>query len=186
MDELYDKVGDLVKQVAKETHLRWAKILPADDIEQELWLYILESPSVQEFLLKNENQRVKGPLTKKANSICSKERVDYDHFTGNYYYNTPEVSMLLEGKVSGKTIPSDMSADLDLGLDALLEEHPQYFETIHDVYWERLDYSDNARSKRKSRALTKLAELMNRKRSQREMDRTEGPGTKTKITEEDY
>lgn len=186
IEGLYEKVEGTVKKVAQETHIRWARIMPADDIEQELWLYILEHPSTQEWMLTAKSSTMKSILAKQGDYICSKERLDYDHFTGNYNYNSQEVGALLEGLVGGKSIKPDMAVDLQLGMEDLQKEHPQFFETLHDIYWERLDYSDTPKRKRKSRALSKLAELMNRKRSQREAERTEGPGTKPKITKEDY
>lgn len=178
--ELYEKLVDAVQREARLAERRWNKIIEADDIEQELWLFLLENKSSQRFLETAEPAQVAAALKTRADTICSKERLDLDHFSGNYHYTPGEVRDLLDDLGAEYDVhEADEKIDLQLGLDDLLQYHPEHFETLERVYHQGEEFSStSAERMQKSRAVDKLTEIMNRKRGQRERDRTEGPGTK--------
>lgn len=178
--ELYEKLSEAVVREARLAERRWNKIIDHDDIEQEIWLWLLERPSVQEQLRQANPAELAAVFKKSADQICSKERLDLDHFSGNFHYTPGEVRDLLEELGAAYDVhEADEKIDLQLGLDDLLQYHHEYFEVIEQVY-HRGETVENAdpRRKVKDRAVDKLTEIMNRKRGQRERDRTEGPGTK--------
>lgn len=186
MQDLYDKVHPLVKKVARSTENRWNKMLDADDIEQDLWLFIMESPSVQDYLRTRSDGEIVNALNIQADNICSKERLDYEHFTGNFLYNPADVRDLLGRMTQEERVLDDERIDFEIALDDLREEYQHYYEEIMSFYWMGHSPADKAAERRKDRAVDKLADLMNRKRSQRSAERTEGPGTRPKITTTDY
>ena len=186
MQDLYDKVHPLVKKVARSTENRWNKMLEADDIEQELWLFIMESPSVQEYLRTRSDGEIVNALNIQADNICSKERLDYEHFTGNFLYNPADVRDLLGRMTQEERVLDDERIDFEIALDALREDFPHYYDVVQSHYYMGHPHPDRASVDRAQRAVDKLADLMNRKRSQRSAERTEGPGTRPKITSIDY
>lgn len=186
MQDLYDKVHPLVKKVARSTENRWNKMLDADDIEQELWLFIMESPSVQEYLRTRSDGEVVNALNIQADNICSKERLDYEHFTGNFLYNPADVRDLLGRMTQEERVLDDERIDFEIALEDLRKEYPHYYDSIYSHYYMGYEHEDDAAKMRSTRAVAKLADLMNRKRSQRSAERTEGPGTRPKITTIDY
>lgn len=186
MQDLYDKVHPLVKKVARSTENRWNKMLDADDIEQDLWLFIMERPSVQEYLRTRSDGEIVNALKIQADNICSKERLDYEHFTGNFLYNPADVRDLLGRMTQEERVLDDERIDFEIALEALRKEYEHYYDSIYSHYYMGYEYEDRAEKERTYRAIDKLADLMNRKRSQRSAERTEGPGTRPKITTIDY
>lgn len=186
MQDLYDKVHPLVKKVARSTENRWNKMLDADDIEQDLWLFIMERPSVQEYLRTRSDGEIVNALNIQADSICSKERLDYEHFTGNFLYNPADVRDLLGRMTQEERVLDDERIDFEIALDDLRKEYEHYYDAIYSQFYMGYEAGSAADRKRVERAVDKLADLMNRKRSQRSAERTEGPGTRPKITTIDY
>lgn len=184
MQELYDQIHESVANEARYASNRWNGLLEADDIEQMLWEWILERPSAQAYLKAAEPAQLKAALSTKADHLCSQERIDYDRFTGNFNYTPADVRRILD-RVSDFAEPTefdDEKLDLEMGMDRLIETHPQYHEVIVKRFFLDEQLEGHAEYVRSERAVDKLASLMNRKRSEREADRTEGPGTKPKIS----
>lgn len=182
--KLYEDLETAVKREARLAESRWNNLLSADDIEQEIWLWLLERPGVQNQLKNANPAELSAVFKKSADQICSKERLDYDHFTGNYHYTPEEVRGLLDTLGEEYDVHSaDEKVDLQLGLEDLAQYQPDYFQLISQVYLEGMRFERGSSNERKSfYAVDKLTELMNRKRGQRERDRTEGLGTKPKIS----
>lgn len=176
----YEDLETAVKREARLAESRWNNLISADDIEQEIWLFILETPSSQRFLSTAEPAQVASALRTRADVICSRERIDYDHFTGNFHYTPKEVRELLDTLGEEYDVhTADEKVDLQLGLEELGQYHEKHYDVIHQVYLLGIEPEDH---NLKPRAVDKLTELMNRKRGQRERDRTEGLGTKPKIS----
>lgn len=182
--ELYEKLTEAVVREARLAERRWNKIIDHDDIEQEIWLFLMENKSSQRFLATAEPAQVASALKIRADTICAKERLDLDHFSGNFHYTPGEVRDLLEEVGAEYDVhEADEKIDLQLGLDDLLQFHPEYFDFIERAYFKGEHFHrESPGRKTKDRAVDKLTEIMNRKRGQRERDRTEGPGTKPTIS----
>ena len=183
MQELYELINEQVAREARRAQARWNNLLPADDIEQELWMFLMENSSAQRYLLEANQAEIAKALITRADIICSKERLSYDHFTGNFHYTTEEVRDLLEDYTQDRVELDPSMVDLDLAMADLEEEDSQYFFILHEAYVAGVEPSHR---QYKTRAVDKLTTIMNRKRSQRELDRHEGPGTKPKIVMEEY
>ena len=181
--ELYEKLVDAVQREARLAERRWNRIIESDDIEQEIWLWMVERPGVQRQLQNANDAEIAAVLKRSADQICSKERLDLDHFSGNYHYTPGEVKGLLEEVGAEYDVhEADDKVDLQLGLDDLLRFHPEYFDLIERAYYKGEHFHREAAERRtKDRAVDKLTEIMNRKRGQRERDRTEGLGPRPSI-----
>lgn len=182
--KLYEDLETAVKREARLAESRWNNLISADDIEQEIWLFILENPSSQRFLATAEPAQVASALRTRADVICSRERIDYDHFTGNFHYTPMDVRELLRTLGEEYDVhTADERADLQLGLEELEQYHPEFYELYVQIYLKGVKFERGSSNERRSfNAVDKLTELMNRKRGQRERDRTEGLGTKPKIS----
>lgn len=183
-DEAVIGLKDAVRKAAQQAETRWNKLLDADDIEQELWVFILESKAVQATLSALDDENKVARLKKKADSICSREKLDYERFTGNFLYTPADVRRILSRLAGDERILDDEVIDFGIGFEALEDEYPQYYEAIKDFYFFGRSVKNKSDKNLKYRAVDRLAELMNRKRSKREADRTEGLGTKHQEDEE--
>ena len=183
-DEAVIGLKDAVRKAAQQAETRWNKLLDADDIEQELWVFILESRAVQATLAALDDKDKVARLKKKADSICSKEKLDYERFTGNFLYTPADVRRILARLSGDERILDDEAIDFGIGFEALEDEYPQYYSAIRDFYFFGRSVENKSDKNLKYRAVDRLAELMNRKRSKREADRNEGPGTKNQQDEE--
>lgn len=169
-----------VKREARSAESRWNKIIEADDIEQEIWLWLMERPGAQEYLSKGEPAQIASALQIRADTICSKNRLDYDHFTGNFHYTTNEVRKLLEKMfIEEHTIRTiDEDIDISMAMEDLEEESPQHFSVLYMKYAFGVEPDHTQKT---VRAVDALTTLMNRKRSQRDLERIEGLGTSPTI-----
>lgn len=69
-------------------------VMDQDDLQQELWVYLLERYSK----IENEGQMVT-LLKKQARIITKQERIDYMHFRGSFIYTPSMVRTLLADAV---------------------------------------------------------------------------------------
>lgn len=183
MNDLHKQIHEQVAREALRAQFRWNNLLPAEDIEQEIWLFLMENPSAQRYLLEGNKAEIAKALITRADIICSKERLSYDHFTGNFHYTTEEVRDLLDELTTERVELDPGLVDLDLAMADLEDEDSAYYFILHEAYVAGVEPKYSIE---KTRAVDKLTTIMNRKRSQREMDRTEGLGTKPKITNPEY
>lgn len=183
-DEAVIGLKDAVRKAAEQAETRWNKLLDVDDIEQELWMFILERPATQDYLRGKPAKEQISALRKTADSICSKEKLDYERFTGNFLYTPADVRRILSRLAGDERILDDEVIDFGIGFEALEDEYPQYYAAIKDFYFFGREVNNKSDKNLKYRAVDRLAELMNRKRSKREADRTEGLGTKHQEDEE--
>ena len=210
MQELYEHINEQVAREARLAAGKWNGMVDAGDIEQELWLWIMERPATQKFLLGAEPAQIASSLASRAHDICSKERISYEHFSGQFVYTPAEVRDLLDTywgsdvhhisplvmamaeenlsqtmirNILGGSISYDEKVDIEQALAVLEDTQPNYYFVLHEAYSAGIE-PDHAQTK--TRAVDKLTTIMNHKRSQRELDRHEGPGTKPKIVMEEY
>lgn len=191
-----------VAKAAKSVAFQWPGIVEADDMEQSIWEHILESPSTMAALQRMENTPRYQTISKIGHRIASKERDDYDHFTGNFRYSVGEVKKLLgdgglASKSSWKTdeyttdggefedvvlLTVSMAEDLKRGMEKLQESSPQYHDILVRKYRDG-EYvtGTGAEHTRLTRAQTALTTAMNHGHKQQHAERPDGPGTRTVI-----
>ncbi|BCP02470.1 hypothetical protein MINTM018_52390 (plasmid) [Mycobacterium intracellulare] len=90
---------DLVKPIKKAAKIvasQWPGVIDADDVEQEIWLYLVESPgSAHKALEAIEPKAQARFLTRIGHQRASKARAAYAYFRGAYKYSVKDVKDLL-------------------------------------------------------------------------------------------
>src|SRR5690606_30008929 len=123
-----------------------------------------------------------GWLKRIAEQIASIERIDYDHFSGNYCYSSKEVRSALEKGVLRQqpTKADPISIDIHTAFEQLSDEKKEElvrryvkFEPAGETSRERM---------RTQRAVDKLAELMNRAGHREKHEYHDGPGSRRAIS----
>lgn len=182
MKDLYTLLEEPVKAASRRASNNWYGLMEPDEIEQELWVEILESPATSGKLADSDPNHITDLLARMADRICIKERDAYEHFTGNYRYSVNEAKVLVEEYFlrNGEELMIEI-VDVEVAYGQMTETNPNYAEAVFrkfalgepvDSGWER---------DRLSRGLTKLTDLMNRNFKERERDYRDGPGTKPRI-----
>lgn len=164
-DEILVEIMPLVRKAAQSVAAQWPGVVEADDVEQEIYVNLLE--------LKEGNlQRladgfdadglVKTIKECQGYQIAARYRNDFELFSGNYRYSGEEVRSLLD---SGALVFADEMTvtervDLTNAMQRLGETSPQYAEAIFRRYAE--DINDRADKDTLSRAIQALTREMNR------------------------
>ena len=164
--ELVDELTPLIREASLAAEVRWSRILPAQDIQQELWLKILENSSLEDFFETCDKRRIKKTLVLKANSICSQERFAYAHFSGQFIYSTEDVREILADAREQQTLPTEERVDLEAGLERMLESYPAAHATI-EKYVKGLLGNEVTEKRALTRAVKVLTNFMNGNRCDR-------------------
>jgi hypothetical protein len=180
-------VLDMSKEVckaAKTVAMQWPGVVEADDMEQDIYLHLLESPgSVEKLLTEFTDKNRLNALIAIGHKIASKERVDYERFSGNFRYSVNEVKGLLQKQTFkeanlGRT---STSADLLAGMETLRKSSPQYAEMIQRRYVKGETFGPSAEAMQLSRAVEALTTEMNRSFSKQDRDH-QGPGNRKMVS----
>ncbi len=199
-----------VEKAAKTVAFKWPNVVSAEDMEQELYLHLLESPGSVEKLLNEFNDKDRlNAVVAIGHKIAGKEREDYEVFSGNFRYSVDEVKRLLVERglldedhelgsswsskelISGgefaDLVNTKVSADVDLkrGMAALRKSNSKYAEAIEGRYKEeeKKKSTQPERTERYvlSRALTALTKEMNRSFKEQQRDH-DGPGSRKPVS----
>ena len=170
-----EEVEQAVCKAARAAASSWGSVMEYDDIHQELWLFLLESPSVQRKPL----EELVPVLRWKANAICKQSQVDYEYFSGNFQYSPGEVRKSAKS-MSEYDGTADEQADFDLAIEILWKHKPEKFEDLEDWFENQEEWNTGKVSTRKriQRMFDALTDAMNDVRRARSSSRVEGPGTK--------
>lgn len=183
-NETYEALKKAVKNAARFTADEWPGIVEADDVEQDIWLRLLESPGSAAKLVDMNDRDRKVSLNKIGRQLAVEERSSYELFASQIHYSTDEVREILEaGALVGEGFNSeDERIDFDYAIELLRENTPQYVEYLWD-YHEGDVASENQVNawKRASRAVRKLSDYMNTYTRDRR-DNHVGPGSRTAIS----
>lgn len=95
-DKLLARWAKEIQKVARKAENDWPGVVEADDIFQEVFLHIIESPKTVEDLVEMDDSNRYRTLHKIAQRLASKARDDYDLFSGNFRYSVAEVEDLLK------------------------------------------------------------------------------------------
>lgn len=173
-DEKAKAFEPAVKKAAQQAEYRWNRFMPKEDIEQELWLFILTSPSAQRYLSERDYDDQVAALKMKANAIVSQEKVDYEHFIGNIFYIPSDVRRIAGLIVRGQKVRSDEKADFDRALDQLQKENEGRYKDFVTLFIREEHLTQGSERNKKHRCLEKMTEIMNRIASLDNAEKKEG------------
>lgn len=180
-NELYELLSEQVKEAASRASYKWHGLLDADDIEQELWVEILESPATARDLRKADRELVLDLLSHKADRICIKERDSYERFSGQFRYSVNEVKTIATEILTKPGPVTEEVIDFMDALERLIVSNPDQAEVFLVRYADEQYPSTSAGRKMLTLARTKMTDYMNRNRRERSAKVTDGPCTKPKI-----
>ena len=196
-----------IRRAAKSVAFQWPGIVDQEDVEQSLWLHLLERPGSVEKILGMEDDARYRAIIGIGHQLASKERTDYEHFSGNFRYSVKEVKALLSSGVlkdlgpglasswSGEEFytkggefedavltKNSMETDLLRGMAGLLKANASYYDAIRRTHLEDETSLEAVDRKRLERAQVALTTQMNRSFKRQHADRPDGPGTRRAIS----
>lgn len=174
---------EITKASISVTH-NWPGVIQADDLAQELWLKILESPRYQDQMETSDPALRMEFLRRLGMQITGKEVSSYELFCGNVYYSTDHVRSLLESgllTISRRDLgemKETLTDFIDLH-DALEDLGTDYARVVWKNYVEG-SYNKNTSTSRSklSRAVVSLTDLMNQVHRRRYAGYEDGLGTR--------
>lgn len=172
-----------VKRASKLVALQWPGVMDTDDIEQSIWLHLVERPGTVESLLGMEDKLAFRSITRIGHRIAAQERMDYDYYKGSYRYSHNEIKSLLEDGIIAFPLASFTAERVDM-LYALEEIAETYKAAILRRYVE-LDTKtseDKAFDNALHRGLEALVDEMNKCHKRRYSERDDGIGTKNQVS----
>src|SRR5690606_3210317 len=153
---------------AEEAIRKWPGVIDKEDVEQDVMLLLTGSPAAARTILDAEPAVAHRMAVKLSHQEAGKQITDYDHFTGQFTYDTDMVKALLEHGVLTRDVQgfSDELVDLVDALERMTWEKSPYVDVLlkRFVGMETPDRLDTAAHKRISRAIESLTQYMNRTR----------------------
>jgi len=155
-----------VKTAAKIVASQWPGVIEADDVEQEIWIYLVESPGSALKALEANTPKARARfLTRIGHQRASKARAAYDYFRGAYKYSVKEVKDLL---ASGGLSSDNQDrvrveyTDLHEAFRALQDRNEGQAAALTRRYLLTESMETNADQKVLQRAVESLTDEMNR------------------------
>ncbi|AGK87254.1 helix-turn-helix DNA-binding domain protein [Mycobacterium phage BuzzBuzz] len=202
-----ERLSKPIRRAAKIVASQWPGVIEADDLEQTLYLKLLESPGTVDKALALEPKAKDRFLVRMGHQIASQERTDYAYYKGSYRYSLAEVKKLLKsGALKGLELdPEVQTYDSDggkpqggeskppinaavLDLRAALEALRGRNEAYADALVKRYLFDEFAETKSEEDALRRgteaLTDEMNRVRRVEHVTRDDGPGTRQSVRRE--
>lgn len=180
-----DKLSGEIDAAARIVERQWPEVVVAEDIGQEIWVRLLESPGSMDELLGMESSSRRNALIRMGHQLASIERADYEVFSGNVYYGTEEVREILNrGALTGERVRTDEERlDLEEGLNQLTGQNAGYTQAIWDRFVDgSYDLSTGGARVKLQRAVDLLTQCMNNVHKARRFTRAEGPGSRTVVS----
>lgn len=184
----YEDLEPVVTRASKSVAHQWPGVIEQEDLEQELWGYLLARPNTISKVRGLERKARDRFITRLGHQIASQERTDYDHYKGSYTYAVKDVKDLLSRGVLTVGVDGFDAAVVDLleGLEKLVVKTPQYVEAVVGRYADN-EVPGTQRGKDALRnGLEALTKEMNRSARVHFSERTDGIGTRNQASTEDH
>ena len=177
---------DIIK-AAKSVALDWSGVIEADDIQQELWVRVLESERAHDAIVKADPALRMDHLKRMGVQIASRYANDYEVFTGNIFYSAAHIRRVLESGLL--TVTRRDLAEMDETLTEFLDLH-ESFDALKRINQEQAqaiwadfvessyDKSTSAKREKLRRAVNHLTDLMNQAYKRRMAGYEDGPGSR--------
>lgn len=196
----------VIVKVSKQVAANWPGVIEPEDLQQDMWVRLLETPKSVQFLYSQEPKAQTHSLAWIAHQIAKGERLDMEYFTGNFRYSVNEVRRLLAGGMLRGLNPATgsswaaedyisqdgsfedallnrFSTEIDL-VRAMVELEAKNHEQARLIVLKYLvkQEMNEAQRKRLSDALAKLTALMNTSYKKQHAEKGEGPGTRKRVS----
>lgn len=181
-----DKIEDAVRRAAKSVAHQWPGVVENDDIEQMIWLKLLEEPNTVKTAVELDKKAMDRFVTRIGHQLASQERTDYDYYKGSYRYSLKEVKDLLDQGILTEPLKAFKAELLDIN-DALDEVSDSHANAIWRRYAEHESTKDDKQFENAlMNGLESLVSKMNQVQKRRYAERTDGPGTRGQASTENH
>ncbi|WP_378733625.1 hypothetical protein [Nocardia brasiliensis] len=177
MRELLDtkKVQNLIGRAASAVVREWPGVIDAEDLGQELWLWILTSKSVQTKIVGSDDYLSYRLFVQHGHKIASAEAEKNVRFATNVQYSTDDVRKALDGQLRWAELLDDLTA----AMEVIRARNPQYADAIRKRFGEKQKGVDYNAVKRGVIAVT---EEMNRQARVKRAEYGDGPGARRVVS----
>lgn len=166
---------NLIDRAAGAVEREWPGVIPAEDLAQELWVWILERPSVQKKFAESDDYLKYALLKRHGHQIASEAASSRNRFAGTVFYGRDEVREALKGNA----LNHELLDDLAPAMESLHATNPRYASALRRRFGERDNGVDKDDVYLGIKALT---EEMNRVARARRAAHSEGPGTRPVVS----
>ncbi len=185
----FTKFSSQVRRAARAVSYQWPGLLDIEEAEQELWVHLMETPGTIRKLRDafDDRQRLNA-LVEIGQQIGNKALTEHRIFMGDFRYSVNQVKQILvkaaeqERDPSLKLLTRSALLDLTRGTEALRNRNSDYTEAISKRYRDGIVPKQGAQAFRLSAALTALTTEMNRAFKQSHAERSDGPGTRKRVS----
>jgi hypothetical protein len=205
-DETVLKYQDVVRKAAVHISIEWPDV-DVTDVEQDIWIRLLESPGTVETLGTFADDAVLRFMYKLAKQVAVKDKQKARVAAGDFRYSTGEVKRMLDGGIltalgagefgswtadeeqsaTGKGYSDKTGAtasamlDMDMGLKELRGKNERHFNLLiaKFVLWEVLSLADLSAA---NRAVKSLTDKMNYNHQRLSSYHHEGPGSRKAVS----
>ena len=205
-EEAVLKYQDVVRKAAVHISIEWPDV-DVTDVEQDIWIRLLESPGTVETLGTFADDAVLRFMYKLAKQVAVKDKQKARVAAGDFRYSTGEVKRMLDGGIltalgAGEfgswTVDEEQSAtgngysdktcatasalvDMDRGLKELRGKNERHFNLLiaKFVLWEVLSLADLSAA---NRAVKSLTDKMNYNHQRLSSYHHEGPGSRKAVS----
>ncbi|WP_280429114.1 hypothetical protein [Nocardia brasiliensis] len=151
-----EKLDRAIRHAAHAVTYEWPNVIEADDLAQELWVKVLESPATQELLDGKTSRELINLLARMGHRIASRYRTNNARFSNQIRYSVDDIKAAL----SGLSLWPEITDDIELGLAALRDRNERYAEAIQ-AFVRNEPPPTEADRKRRDRAIEALTEETN-------------------------
>lgn len=183
---LNEKLGNfapVIARAARSVAHQWPGVVDKDDVEQSIWIRLLESPGSVEEISQMDSRAQYRAIVGMGHQIASRERTDYDFYKGSYRYSVKEVRDLLNQGILIDPLPSFRAELIDIE-EGLSKLNPRYQGAVVGRYRDGEDPASEADQKATERGVDSLVDEMNKAHRTRFSERDDGPGTREVLTRE--
>lgn len=152
-----DDLVPIVRRAAQRAAFEWPGVMSPDDVAQEVWVRILESPATQRKMVGPATHACRMAYTM-ARQVLARESSSNATFNGSIAFSVDEVKQSLETVC----LRGDLRFALQAALNELAETQPTYYAALTRRYSDGQAPETDADRKRLDRAVCKLTEAANR------------------------
>lgn len=173
----------VIAKAARSVAYQWPGVVEADDVEQAIYLKLLESPGTVAKVGEYEERAKYRFLTRMGHQIASQERTDYDYYKGAFNYSVGDAKNALKGGILTAVVFEKGQVEIGCDLfDALGELKIEYVEAIYMRYALNAVPKDTKSKDTLKNGLARLTDEMNKVAKRKFSAREDGPGTRATVT----
>ena len=174
LDGREQEIKEAIRRASGSVVYSWPDVVEKEDLEQELWVWLMESPSAQRKLTSIPRDERHKILVRQGHLIASKISDHNKVFAGDVVYSVEEVKEALLGRNLGHDIVDDLADAMEI----LRDKNNGHAAAIRSRYGDREFPKEPAARMVLSRAIVSLTTEMNRVLRNKFAEHTDGPGTR--------